>query len=333
MIRDRLKEEQPMVYEALQKSLLNHTVSHAYLFTGPSGTMKTEAAYLLAMSLFCQNTQDGFACETCSTCERVKNGGHLDFLVLDGSRRAISKADADRLQEKFSATSSEEGAGRRCCLILHAENSSLAAMNSLLKFLEEPGEGITAILTADNAGRLLPTIISRCTVVSFRSLPEKLRIRRAKEAGLSDDDAVFVSRLDTGDSSPEDFASGSAYENAMGMFRQFLNENGPFAEWLVDYDISYRLADKEENLRMLRIFLDLVNLYAHDVILGGAEGPEWYRRAVSEAKGTDADYGRLIVAVSHQKDLCSKYHDQNLLAAQIYQKLEVFSNELKKGNR
>lgn len=332
MIRERLKEEQPLVYEALKNALENQAVSHAYLFAGPAGTMKKEAAFLLAMSLFCPQADGGFACESCSTCRRVLSEGHMDFIVLDGSVRSISKADVDSLQERFSRTSSEEGSGHRCCLILNAENCSVQAMNSMLKFLEEPGRDVTAVLTADNAGRLLPTIISRCTVLSFVRRSPELCFRQALEAGVPQEDAAFVSRLAPSASDYAAFAESGVYRSAVDMFRQFLSENGPFSEWLVDYDISYRRPAKDENLMMIRMFLDLVDLYAHDVIRKTQAGPAWYRRALQGAKGTASDYARLIIMVSRQKDLCTKYHDQNLLTAQIYEKLEEFCNELEKGN-
>jgi DNA polymerase-3 subunit delta' len=45
------------------------------------------------------------------------------------------------------------------------------AANSLLKVLEEPPPGNLLILTADQASELLPTIISRCQIIPFSSLP------------------------------------------------------------------------------------------------------------------------------------------------------------------
>ena len=43
------------------------------------------------------------------------------------------------------------------------------AANSLLKTLEEPAPGNLLILTADLAGDVLPTILSRCQIISFGS--------------------------------------------------------------------------------------------------------------------------------------------------------------------
>jgi hypothetical protein len=43
------------------------------------------------------------------------------------------------------------------------------AQNALLKTLEEPGEGVSIVLVADNTNFLLPTILSRCIPVTVAS--------------------------------------------------------------------------------------------------------------------------------------------------------------------
>lgn len=55
------------------------------------------------------------------------------------------------------------------------DTAGIESLNSLLKILEEPGENIFFALTAKNANQVLPTIISRCTVVNVgaKKLSEK----------------------------------------------------------------------------------------------------------------------------------------------------------------
>ncbi|MDD6675876.1 MAG: DNA polymerase III subunit [Lactimicrobium massiliense] len=326
MVKELLQKMEPVVYEALNNACTSGRISHAWLFAGPPGTPKKEAAYLLAQSLFCEK-QDGIACEQCEECIRIANNSHMDFAVLDGSKKAISKNDIDELQRRFSLTSAEKGSGNRCYLILNAENSSAAAMNSMLKFLEEPGEGLTAILTTDNIGRLLPTIISRCTVLSFR-LPGADYYRQiGKEHGMADDDISLLSRLVR---SPEELLaapSSAPWQNAVAMFQQYLGKNGPFSELLVDYDISYRQSEKADGAAMVQYFLGLLDLYAHDVILKNQDGPKWYREALADARGSQDDYGRLIIICNQQKERCNKFNDVNLLMAQTYERLEDFKRE------
>ena len=94
----------------------------------------------------------------------------MDFVYLDGNAKSISKKDVDDLQLQFSKTSSEEGTGTRCYILDHFENSSSSAMNSLLKFLEEPGKDVVGILITDNIHRILPTFVSRCTMIPFTAM-------------------------------------------------------------------------------------------------------------------------------------------------------------------
>ena len=165
MIKELLEKQQPIVYRALDNACKTNRISSAYLFTGPYGTPKYEAAVLLAQSILCEK-KNGLACEECNTCRRVREGTYADMMILDGKDESISKEMIDGIQEKFSKTALEEN-GQRIYIIKNAENATISAQNSMLKFLEEPGSGVTAILTTDNVNRMLPTIISRCTVLPF----------------------------------------------------------------------------------------------------------------------------------------------------------------------
>ncbi len=325
MLKELIAETQPVVYHALENAIHDRRLSHAYLFTGPAGTPKKEAALLLAASIFCEK-QDGFACEKCNTCRRVLENSYLDFVLLDGSQKSISKEDVDAVQAKFSATASEIN-GNKVYVILNAENASIPAMNSMLKFLEEPAAGVTAILTTDNTNRILSTIISRCTMMPFVPMKTSWFHERALEAGIPEQDAWFLSHIVKRHDALEETYKGNAYKKALQMFRQFLGLEGKRKELLVDYDISFRsdLKDKtkakKENIEILTIFFSLLSLYAHDVIMD-TKGDSWYFQAVANAKGEQDDYGKLIRIVTEEKDRCNKYNDLNLLMDQAFLRLE-----------
>lgn len=331
MYKQLIQETEPVVYQALSSALKNDTVSHAYLFCGEAGTPKKEAAYLLAMSLFCQNRdEDGFACETCRTCGRIMKNEHLDCQVLDGSEKAISKDDVDALTASFARAGSEQGSRERVCILLDADNSSTAAQNALLKFLEEPGDDVTAILSVDGIGRILPTIVSRCTFMPFVPLPASYYYKKAVEQGVHPDDAYFLSHLVRQEEGLKEASEAESFTHAVDMFRQTFDNNGPFQELLVDYDVSYKLSDKKENLKLIGSWLDLINLFAHDELLERKEGPGWYQNLLVKQKNDSGYYARMIQIVSEEKDRCSKYNDQTLLCAQAYGRLEDLKHERKK---
>ncbi len=334
MLKDQLKKQQPIVYRALENACANDRVMNAYLFSGPYGTMKNEAALLLAQSIFCSET-NGLACEECNTCRRVREGLYTDLIVLDGKKKAISKEMVDSIQEQFSKTSLEGKEGKRVYIIQNAETASISAQNSMLKFLEEPGSGVTAILTTDNINRLLPTIVSRCTVLPFLPQSAQQYYQDAVDAGIPAEDAYLVSHIIRDPSQLMEFYESELYQKAVMMLKQFLNIAPYFwDEFLVDWETQWRssVSDREkakaENLVLAAAFFDLLHLYASDVIMHDAKGPAWYHDAVNQAKGAISAYGKLIIIADEQKDRVNRFNDVHLVMAQAFSRLEDFKHEL-----
>lgn len=90
---------------------------------------------------------------------------HADYCAitcLEG-KRDIS-VDQIRDMTQWAQQTAHANAGR-LIVIWQAEKMNVAAANSLLKTLEEPPAGVRFLLTASRAGRLLPTILSRCQKV------------------------------------------------------------------------------------------------------------------------------------------------------------------------
>lgn len=164
MILEDLKKNQKVAYRILENALLKNQLAHAYLFTGEKGTPKLESAYLLVQSLVCEN--EGFACETCEMCQHIVNGGYADLIYVDGKSKSIKKGDILNIQERFSKTRLET-LGKKVYILDGVENATPEALNSLLKFLEEPESDTIAILISEHSDRILETIVSRCQNIPF----------------------------------------------------------------------------------------------------------------------------------------------------------------------
>lgn len=193
LFKDTLKTFQPVVYQTLQHALSSKKLAHAYLFQGPAGTPKKEAAFLLTQSLLCPHA-DPFGCEICDICQRVVNGQYADMIMLDGTKGSIKKEDVLKLQDTFSKTGLE-AAGHKIYVIDRVENATPDVLNSLLKFLEEPTSDLTAILISEQIDRVLPTIVSRCQVVAFKPMDHKYSLKLCKEQGMDDLDAYLLSQM------------------------------------------------------------------------------------------------------------------------------------------
>lgn len=177
------EKEQPFAAKMLRSSIERNRISHAYLFEGEAGTGKRAASLLLAESLFCERPEnDVIPCGNCANCRRIRTGNHPDIHIVEPDGLSIKKEQISSLRTEFSKSGVESSG--KLYVIIDAEKMSIAAANSLLKFLEEPHSGTMAILITEQPQRILPTILSRCQSVSFKSLPAAIFSAKLQEAGV-----------------------------------------------------------------------------------------------------------------------------------------------------
>lgn len=86
---------------------------------------------------------------------------YCDLLMFDGSKESIKKEDILTIQNQFMRAGLES-ANCKFYVLKNFEQATAQAVNSLLKFLEEPVENVYCIITCSNEYKLLPTIVSRC---------------------------------------------------------------------------------------------------------------------------------------------------------------------------
>lgn len=101
-------------------------------------------------------------CNQCPNCKKIDDQTYIDLIQLNGYAQSIKKEDILIIQDQFAKTASEK-ANKKIYVIQGVENTTPEALNSLLKFLEEPNsDNIYAIFTTKNINQVLPTIRSRC---------------------------------------------------------------------------------------------------------------------------------------------------------------------------
>jgi DNA polymerase III subunit delta' len=191
---DQLEELQPTVLKMLKNSLLKNRVAHAYLLEGIRGTGKKEIALLITKALFCDSLIEGFKpCETCNNCRRINSGNHPDVHKVEPDGLSIKKQQIQDLQGEFSKKGVESS--RKVYMISDADKMSVSAANSLLKFLEEPSSQTTAFLLTEQPQQLLPTILSRCQILSFKPLSPHTMIHQMIENGVNPMKAPLLAQL------------------------------------------------------------------------------------------------------------------------------------------
>ncbi len=193
MIKEELKDKEPIAYQSLLNALKMKRVAHSYLFSGEYSPLKIEAAYLLAQSIV--EGGDGFACETCETCRRIRKNSYFDVIFVDGYSSSIKKDDIENILDEFSRTSLESS-GKKIYILANINNASNKVLNMILKFMEEPSSGNTyGIFITDRKEDLLPTIVSRCQEIPFLTRDFSYLISLYEQRGFDHIDAYLLSNI------------------------------------------------------------------------------------------------------------------------------------------
>ena len=186
-----LKKYQPVIYQTFVNSLEKGQLSHAYLISGTNGSPLLDIAKFFAKSILCDDPSP-LACNSCITCLRVDDDNYPDFFVFDGSKATIKKDAVTTIESSFDKKAFENK-GIRIYILHLIENMTVEAINSILKFLEEPGQQIYAFLTTNNENSILPTIISRCQVLRMKLIDKNIVINDATSFGVDKKDAELLS--------------------------------------------------------------------------------------------------------------------------------------------
>ncbi len=145
-------------YRFIQAQMKQKKLSHAYLLVG---TQAFSVAEKMAQTILCDEER---ACGSCPSCHRVLANSHANLKLLRSEEGRLKKEEVLDLKTSFSQTSLEKNK-KQIYIIEDIEEASLSALNSLLKFLEEPEGDVLAILTSEYQNRILDTIQSRCLIL------------------------------------------------------------------------------------------------------------------------------------------------------------------------
>ncbi len=155
---------QPEAIEQLQLELTRkkQSLNHAWLFTGPAGSGRSNLAKAFAAALQCE--QDG--CGKCQQCRLALAGAHPDVSILATDRVLIT---IDEVRDLVAKSAMGTSMGKyRVIIIEDADRMAERTSNVLLKALEEPPANTIWMLCAPSVADLLPTIRSRVRNLNLR---------------------------------------------------------------------------------------------------------------------------------------------------------------------
>ncbi len=139
-------------------------MSHAWLFTGPPGSGRSNAAVAFAAALQCVS-DDERGCGRCHECRTALKGSHADVTVVRTEKLSIGVDEVRDLVRR--AALAPVGRRWQILIIEDADRLTEQACNALLKAIEEPTDRTVWMLCAPTIEDVLPTIRSRSRLVTL----------------------------------------------------------------------------------------------------------------------------------------------------------------------
>ncbi len=165
--RDIIGQEH--IVEHMKSAIRDGKISHAYIIAGEKGSGKKLLANTYAMAIQCE--EGGIEpCGMCRSCKQALSGNNPDIKYITHEKPNVISVDEIRVQLNSDIAIKPYARPRKIYIIDEAEKMNAQAQNAMLKTIEEPPEYAVILLLVTNPGLLLPTILSRCILLSIRSV-------------------------------------------------------------------------------------------------------------------------------------------------------------------
>jgi DNA polymerase-3 subunit delta' len=257
--------------QMLATAIRNGKTSHAYLFRGASGVGKKMMAHALAALINCRNPTSLECCATCPSCKKFQSDNHPDFQLIEPIGVGI-KIDQIRTLQKSLAFPPFEAKTRVILLPdIHDTMRRPEVANGLLKTLEEPPEDTLIILTGDEAGSILPTILSRCQVIPFTPLPLPEVAELLTEGNLSKEQALTLAAIAEGSPGRAKHHLNKGFLELRTTITNLLCRAGSPHTVSEVYQLAKECSELKDDTTEL---LDLLGSWLRDLILLRLEGTE-----------------------------------------------------------
>lgn len=136
-----------------------HSMTHAWLFVGPPGSGRSNAAKAFAAALQCPRG----GCGECEACRTTLSGAHPDVTLLRTEQLSIG---VDEVRELVGRANVSPVKGRYQIVVVEdADRITERGADALLKALEEPAPRTLWLLCAPSPDDVIITVRSRSRVI------------------------------------------------------------------------------------------------------------------------------------------------------------------------
>lgn len=149
----------------LEYRITTRSLPQTILLEGGSAEVRRQLATFLAEALVCTGAQER-PCGTCRACVKSKADSHPDIQFFAPEKKnGVFKVELCREIRQDAFVMANDG-DNKVYVLEDCQTMNDSSENALLKILEEPPAGVYFLLTCDSRAAMLPTILSRATVLS-----------------------------------------------------------------------------------------------------------------------------------------------------------------------
>lgn len=164
MLEDYIKNQE-IATKLLLESINNDKLVQAYLFVSKDEKILLDYSLAFVKKIITPEYNTNI-------CSKIDKNIYNELKIINPESNLIKKEQLLDLQKSFK-TKAIEG-NKKIYIINKCEKMNSAAANSILKFLEEPQDNIIAILLTTNIDKVMPTIKSRCQIISLFNNEENM---------------------------------------------------------------------------------------------------------------------------------------------------------------
>lgn len=253
-----LFNNQKTAVRLIENSFKNDRLFHTYLFSGPRGSLKMDAAIYLASLVLCDA---GGACGKCDECVKIEKWANSHLYIVSPDGDSIKKEQIEDLEHEYGFASDHA----RVFIIQNIDKATLTASNTLLKFLEELPENCYGVLLTENINKVIPTIKSRSQIVNFLPISNQVVYEDLIKKDYNEEKAKVIATLTNNRSLGMRYAKDKDIEKIINLVNDlsllFEEGNSGYIEFLKNANFLMNL-DRDKN----RMFFDLLIRIQNDKI-------------------------------------------------------------------
>lgn len=252
----------------LKSDISSNNLSHAYLFSGPSGIGKQMIAKAFAKSLLVLSTKE----EEQKVLQQIDNNTYADYIEIPFSEKII---DIELIRELIKKINISSSTNKKVLFLENIERMNPSSANAFLKVLEEPPKNTIILMSTVSNSLILETIVSRVRLIKIAPPNREISVSFLKEKfperSVSEINEFFDISLER-IGKAYSLLSGSEKANKHLKFKDELSsliENGDI------YDrfsfVENLLAKKDSAKENIRIFYEVLTYLMRENLIHGDE--------------------------------------------------------------